>query len=209
MFRRTLNPKIGNILAYIADNCSPLYMTKALKLLYLIDEQAVRTSGTPITWLDYKVWKNGPVAQELYQELKFNQVNTFGEERVSLESFIQIERAPNHKNKEQLDVKITAKKAADFSIFSNFEQKIIVSVVKDYGDLSSTQLIEALHSQGTRWHEIVSKFDLEKHFRLRGNTSDYTIDFIDLIEDDEFLRMSAQSSYEALEFQENILNSNL
>jgi uncharacterized phage-associated protein len=209
MFRRTLNPKIGNILIYIAENCSPLYMTKALKLLYLIDEQAVRDSGAPITWLDYKVWKNGPVAQELYQEMRFNQVSTFGEQRISLNDFILIEHAENYKNKGQIDIKIIAKKETDFSIFSNFEKNIIVSIVNKYGNLTSTQLIETLHSQGTRWHEIVSKFDLETHFKLRKNTSDYTIDFIDLIEDDEFLQLSAQSSYEALEFQENILNAGL
>ena len=49
-------------------------MTKALKLLYLIDETAVRQSGSPITWLEYKVWKNGPVASEIYFEFKLKLV---------------------------------------------------------------------------------------------------------------------------------------
>ncbi len=73
MFRRILNNKIGNILAYMATQTEPLYMTKALKLLYIIDETAVRQSGSPITWLDYKVWKNGPVSHEIYNELRHNQ----------------------------------------------------------------------------------------------------------------------------------------
>jgi uncharacterized phage-associated protein len=208
MFRRILNHKIGNILIYIAEQSSPLYMTKGLKLLYLIDEQSVRLSGSPITWLDYKVWKNGPVAEELYQELRYNQVLTFGEQRISLNNFLDIEHRTNHKNKEQIDVKLIPKQASDFSQFSDFEIKIIKLIVEKYGNLTSTQLIDTLHQQGTRWHEIVEQHNLEAHFSLRGNTSDYTIDFIDLIEDDEMLSSSARASFEALSFQENLLNLN-
>ena len=58
--------KIGNLLIYIASNIKPLYHTQLLKLIYLIDEEAVKEDGVPITWLDYKVWKFGPVAQEAY-----------------------------------------------------------------------------------------------------------------------------------------------
>ena len=206
MFRRLLNNKIGNILVYIAEECSPLYMTKGLKLLYLIDERAVRLSGSPITWLDYKVWKNGPVAEELYQELRYNQVLTFGEQRLSLDEFLIIERHSNHKNQEQVDVKLLPKQKTDFSKFSDFEIKIVHSIVEKYGNLSSSQLIDVLHQQGTHWHEIVEKHNLQAHFTLKGNTSDYMIDFIDLIEDDEILSSSARSSYEALAFQENLLN---
>lgn len=205
MFRRLLNDKIGNILCYFAEQCEPLYMTKALKLLYIIDEQAVRLSGSSITWLDYKVWKKGPVAEELYQEFKFNQVLTIGEQRLSLENFLQIERLPNYKDQEQIDIKIIAKKTADFSQFSNFEIKIIEETVKNYGKLTSAQLIDVLHEKGTRWHQIVEQHNLESHFSLRGNTSDYSIDFIDLIEDDELLASSSRSAYEALSFQENLL----
>ncbi len=207
MFRRVLNNKIGNILAYIAAQTEPLYMTKAIKLLYLIDEKAVRLTGSPITWLDYKVWKNGPVPSEIYYELKFDQVMTYGNSRVSLSDFINVQRKPNSKQPDQMDVKITPKKNYDFSDFSDFEMGVVKSVVTDYGYMNAIQLIDLLHQQDTRWHYIVTKFNLEEHFKLRGNTSDYTIDFIDLIEDDEFLKISAQAAYESLTFQENLLNT--
>lgn len=207
MFRRILNNKIGNILAYMATQTEPLYMTKALKLLYIIDETAVRQSGSPITWLDYKVWKNGPVAPEIYNELRHNQFVIHDKTPINLSEFIAVQRFPNGQSQYQIDVKITAKKTADFSQFSDFEHDIVTSVIAQFASFTSIQLIELLHQQGSRWDKIVSQFNLEEHFKLRGNTSDYSIDFVDLIEEDEFLKMSAQSAFESLSFQDNLLNN--
>jgi uncharacterized phage-associated protein len=208
MFRRILNNKIGNILAYMATQTEALYMTKALKLLYIIDETAVRQSGSPITWLDYKVWKNGPVAHELYYELRNNQFVTYNESPINLSTFIAVQRTQNGKIPNQIDVKINAINTADFNQFSEFEEDIVKLVVSEFGHLNSTQLIDLLHEQGSRWHTIVTKFNLEEHFKVRSNTSDYSIDFVDLIEDDEFLKLAAQSAFESLAFQDNLLNNN-
>ncbi len=207
MFRRILNNKIGNTLAFLAAQAEPLYMTKALKLLYLIDETAARQSGSPITWLDYKVWKNGPVASEIYYELKNNQVTFFSGQKVALDKFIKIERTPNSKKPNQTDIKILPLVTCDFSQFSEYEENVIRAVVAKYGYFNSDDLIALLHSEGTRWHQIVTQFNLQEHFKLRRDTSDYSIDFVDLIEDDEFLKMAAQASYESLAFQDNLQNS--
>ena len=207
MFRRILNNKIGNILAFLATQAEPLYMTKALKLLYLIDETATRQSGSPITWLDYKVWKKGPVASEIYAELKNNQVIFYGNQKIALDKFIKIERVFNFKNVHQTDIRLLPLVACDFSEFSEFEEDIIRSIMTKYGGLNSNDLIELLHSEGSRWHQIVTQFNLEEHFKLRSDTSDYSIDFIDLIEDDEFLKLAAQAAYESLAFQDNLQNS--
>ena len=207
MFRRILNNKIGNILSFLATQAEPLYMTKALKLLYLIDETAARQSGSPITWLDYKVWKNGPVAPEIYYELKNNQVTFFGAEKIALDTFIKIERKRNFKTRSQTDIKITPLTTYDFSQFSEFEENIVRSVAANYGHFSAPELIALLHAEGSRWHQIVTDFNLEQHFKLRSDTSDYSIDFVDLIEGDEFLKLAAQASYESLEFQDNLQNT--
>ena len=37
-----------------------LYSTKLIKLLYIIDEKSVLSTGTPISWLTYYVYKMGP-----------------------------------------------------------------------------------------------------------------------------------------------------
>jgi uncharacterized phage-associated protein len=209
MFRRILNNKIGNILAYMATQTEALYMTKALKLLYIIDEKAVRQSGSPITWLEYKVWKNGPVAHEIYSELRNNQYVTYNELPINLNNFIAVQRFQNGKIPNQIDVKINPLMTADFSQFSEFEEEIAKSVIAEFGHLNSAQLIDLLHEQGSVWHTLVTKFNLEEHFKVRSNTSDYSIDFVDLIEDDEFLKLAAQSAFESLAFQDNLLNTNL
>ena len=54
--------KIGNLIVLLAGRLKPLYHTKLIKLLYLIDEEAVKDGGIPITWLDYKAWQYGPVS---------------------------------------------------------------------------------------------------------------------------------------------------
>ena len=73
MFRNQLNNKIGNLLSYLSTQIPNLSMTKALKLLYLIDETSYMQTGVSVTWLDYKVWEMGPVAEELYNELRYDQ----------------------------------------------------------------------------------------------------------------------------------------
>ena len=55
---------IGNILILLSTRCKPLYHTKLLKLLYLIDEEATKRTGTPLTWLSYNVWQFGPVGEQ-------------------------------------------------------------------------------------------------------------------------------------------------
>ena len=49
--------KAFNALVYFAERIKPLYLTKAINLLYLADELAIKQSGVPVTWLNYKVWK--------------------------------------------------------------------------------------------------------------------------------------------------------
>ena len=51
--------KIGNLMVYLSERISPIYHTQLIKLLYLIDEEAVKDDGVPVTWLDYKAWQYG------------------------------------------------------------------------------------------------------------------------------------------------------
>lgn len=53
--------KAFNALVYFAERIKLLYLTKAIKLLYLADEKAIKETGVPITWLNYKAWKYGTI----------------------------------------------------------------------------------------------------------------------------------------------------
>ena len=63
--------KAFNALVYFAQRIKPLDLTKAIKLLYFADEMAVKQTGVPINWLNYKVWKLGPVPEDIYFKVKY------------------------------------------------------------------------------------------------------------------------------------------
>lgn len=86
MFREIQNEKIGNMLIYLAQKIeTPLYKTKALKLLYIIDEIAIKEAGVPVTWLEYKAWQFGLVAEDIFNDVEHIANST-------LNSFIIVEK---------------------------------------------------------------------------------------------------------------------
>ena len=120
MYRTILNDKIGNLLSYLTLKNSSLSLTKALKLLYLIDEISVLESGSPITFLDYKVWENGPVAHELYDELKYGRKIVQGTIEYSLDEFIDVIKIHNT-SRLQEEVFLKNKSIPDLSEFCEVE----------------------------------------------------------------------------------------
>ena len=61
--------KIGNAMVFLSKEIPELSKTKMLKLLYLLDESSISKSGIPFFNLQYKIWKLGPVAEEIFVEL--------------------------------------------------------------------------------------------------------------------------------------------
>src|SRR5690606_35238601 len=53
--------KVANIFIYFAERIQPLSVNKAIKLVYLTDECAVRKTGAPISWLSYTAELEGPM----------------------------------------------------------------------------------------------------------------------------------------------------
>ena len=176
---------IGNLIIYIADYCknysTPLYQTKLLKLLYLIDEESVRQTGTPITWLDYDVWQKGPVATDIYFS-KLPNLNKVDE----YVSFVE-------RSKKFLVVK---KKEFNDGNFSEVEIDIINNVLSAFGKKTSEELIEITHQPGSLWSEIVK--EKKVRFSSENHTSNESIDFSKLLTDDNFKRFNYWASRECL-----------
>lgn len=61
--------RLGNIMVYIAQNGNKPCKTKALKLLYLMEERWVLTAHVPFTGLPFEVWQHGPVEKDVFIEL--------------------------------------------------------------------------------------------------------------------------------------------
>ncbi|MCA0238149.1 MAG: SocA family protein [Bacteroidetes bacterium] len=209
MFRALLNDKIGTVVRHFAAQIPHLSLTKLLKLLYITDETAMRETGTLITWLEYRVWKRGPVPAEIYQEIKHGEKFIIGKHLVSLDEYIQVTRQDSPRRPGQEEVFITAKGADNLSILSAYEVELLNRVIQRFGHMNAAELIDYLHEEGSLWHKAVQEHKLDTNFELFQNTSNCIIDFSDLIEDDELLKMAAQSAFESLAFHKTLYETKL
>lgn len=203
MFRRINNDKISNVLNYFASQIDYLSMTKTLKLLYILDETSIKETGTPVTWLDYKVWENGPVAIDVYNEIKHQEVFCYQGKELSLLHSIQLEKKFNtDRNSEEVFLKPNGN--FDKTIFNRYELNLLETIVFKYGNWNAPELISFLHEEGSLWHKMVSENNLINHFQQIGKRTNHSIEFNDLLENNPILQMAAKSSFEALSFQESI-----
>ena len=203
MFRRINNDKISNVLNYFASQIDYLSMTKTLKLLYILDETSIKETGTPVTWLDYKVWENGPVAIDVYNEIKHQEVFCYQGKELSLLHSIQLEKKFNtDRNSEEVFLKPNGD--FDKTIFNRYELNLLETIVFKYGNWNATELINFLHEEGSLWHKMVSEHNLIDYFQQIGKITNHSIEFNDLLENNPILQMAAKSSFEALSFQESI-----
>jgi uncharacterized phage-associated protein len=180
---------IGNLIILLAERCKPLYHTKMMKLLFLIDQEATLESGTPITWLEYKAWKNGPVSQDLYYS-KNDGYNKF---------FNYVSFDKKEKNNSVL---VKPVKSFDDSEFSEWDLDIINKVLSLYGQKTSDELIQLTHKQGSLWNKAVEKAGVK--FSAKNQTSDEILDFLSLIENDGYKKTVYFSTLENLELKSTL-----
>ena len=199
MFRDILNDKIGNLVCYIAEKTPQLSLTKLLKLLYIIDERSIMSIGSPITWLEYKAWAEGPVAEDIYNEVKNRARIEIAGKNLNLDEFITVFRQEN-KERKQEEIFIKNKKASSLHEFSRVEKEIINDVLREFGKLPANRLIDILHTEGGVWDKTVRRNNLENDFINFGKKSTVTLHMSELIEHDEILMLSMKSSYESLAF---------
>ena len=158
---------IGNLMILLAERCKPLYHTKLLKLLFLIDEESVRKTASPITWLNYKAWKLGPVNEDVFLT-KFSGFNKF-------DKYVRFEFI----DEKRCIVRPVAK--FNGSEFCDMDLEVIESILNKYGRKNSEELINILHGKESLWSKAVKDNSLV--FSETNKTSDIDIDFSDMLED--------------------------
>lgn len=155
--------KIGNTVVYLSERISQLSKTKLLKLLYILDELSVKKSGIPFVNLTYKVWKFGPVSEELFIDLS--------SEPTLLTKFINNENTV-----------ITAKKSFDDSEFSDNDIELMNFVIEKYGNKTAKELVAYTHRKNAPWYETaVEKNVLELLENEQINNTEYVIDLNRLV----------------------------
>lgn len=205
MFRAVVNKKIAQALVFFAENTiSELYLTKALKLLYILDEISIRECGVPVTWLDYKVWKLGPVAENIYEELRHGITENCKGSYVDLTNAIQVNTIPNPVEDGNEAFVIVPKVAFNEDEFSDYELELLRRVAENYGHLSSKKLVQKLHETGTLWDKMVRSKKLKRQFELQKNRSNYIIDFTELVKDKYHQEMAYKTAFDSMSFQEGL-----
>lgn len=171
--------KIGNLIVYLVDEIKKkhhqnTYLTKLLKLLYIIDETSVKETGAPVTGLDYRVWKMGPVAYEVYKDFVFDESNQFA-------TFAEGKKSTSKIRNNDI-IKIESVNRFDDSEFSDYEIELIDTIVAKFGHYDGEALINLLHEKGSLWDKVVEKNQLMPLFE-KQNTTDHRIDLSEVLED--------------------------
>ena len=175
--------KIGNIMILLAERLKPLYHTKLIKLLYLIDEAAVKDDGIPVTWLDYKVWQFGPVAPETFyikdgDHLFTNYISTIKSDKGTI---------------------IVPLVHFDRTLFSEYELEIIDKIISKYGTLTSEELVILTHEQESLWNTTKQENDID-FVNSPANISNVSIDLKRLIAGDKQKLSNYEGAYEMMCF---------
>ena len=173
--------RIGNLLAYLSTEIPNVPMRKLLKLLYLIDEESVRERCIPITWLTYKAWEKGPVAEDVFY-LKDN--NEF-------DSFVKIVKSEDEK------LRFIPLVQADMTEFSKVEKDVIDSVIARFGGMSSDELTDMTHEPDTLWTKVVRENGIV--FDENNRRSDVVVGLEELLDNEGLATYN--DAKECMEFQ--------
>ncbi len=183
--------RLGNVILFLADNIKPLYKTKLLKLIYLLDELSTFRMGVPILGLEYKVWQAGPVNSDLYEELN---------QPYLLDSFISLET-------DTKGVRVIGKKNFSDEEFSEVDIQLLKEIVRRYEKTPAEKLVEITHRKSAPWYIIASENKLLEAFQeKRINTTDIMVDMTLLISNDQQKLAMYQENVEMQKFS-NFLHS--
>ena len=174
---------VGNLIILLAKKCAPLYHTKLIKLLYLIDEEAIRERGIPITWLDYKVWQYGPVDPAVFYIRNFS-------EYISSETTTSIDG-------NAATTIISPKKEFDDDEFSEYDLEIIEKTLVKYQNKTANELVNITHKVGSPWDLTKKENDLD--FSI-ANISDVSIDMSRIVKNDPVKYAIYKEAYEGMSF---------
>lgn len=155
--------KLGNIMVYIANNANMPCKTKALKLLYLIEERFVLTYHTPFTGLPFEVWRLGPVEKDVFVELS--------DGTAMLGGYVVMAMGANG---------LYLKAAADFDEdeFSDNELAVMNEVISKYGEKTAKELVDITHGKNGLWYKTAKENGLIDAFNKNEcNSSNVVIDF--------------------------------
>lgn len=163
--------KIGNSLIYLSNRITNLSKTKALKLIYILDELSIKKSGIPFFNLKYKVWKFGPVSEEIF---------------IDLSSDITILK--NYVKKTNNGNDTIIEPIADFKDdeFSEYNIELMDFVIEEFGNKTALKLVNHTHRKNAPWHNTAVKHSvLELLLNETINNTEFIVDMSILVNHDQ------------------------
>lgn len=163
--------KVGNSIIYFSEKIGKLSKTKILKLLYILDELSIKRSGIPFFNLKYKVWKFGPVSEEIFIDLS-SEITLFKNyiERISEEGATIIKPIIDFNDDE----------------FSDNDIDLLDFVIEKFGSKTAKDLVYYTHRKNSPWHNKVKENAvLELLEKEEINNTALLIDMSSLINHDE------------------------
>lgn len=163
--------KVGNAIIYLSEKIPGLSKTKALKLIYILDELSIKKSGIPFFNLKYKVWKFGPVSEEIFIDLS--------SETTLLKNYIE------KSSDEGISVIKPIAKFNDDE-FSDNDIALLDFVIENFGNKSAKELVSYTHRKNAPWHNTASENSvLELLENEEINNTELLVDMGSLINHDE------------------------
>jgi uncharacterized phage-associated protein len=175
--------KVGNSIIYLANKINNLSKTKALKLIYILDELSIKKSGVPFFNLKYKVWKFGPVSEEIFIDLS--------SETTILKKYIE-------RSSEDGVTFINPIAKFNDDEFSDNDIFLLDFVINEFGERTAKDLVSHTHRKNAPWY-ITAKENsvLELLEREEINNTELLIDMGILINHDERKKMIYQDFLES------------
>lgn len=165
--------KVGNAIIYLSNSSiGAMSKTKILKLLYILDEISIKKSGIPFFNLPYKVWKFGPVAEDIFVDLTTD--------LSKLKAYITRDKDNN----------FIPTASFNDDEFSNNDIRLMDWVINQYGKLSAKELVVVTHRENAPWHIAAVENNILEllNSEVISNT-EILIDFSTLISHDEIKKL--------------------
>lgn len=173
--------KLINAILYFAEHTRGLGKIKLFKLLYLLDFEHFRQTGRPVTGMEYRAWKMGPVPAALVQ--------IWDDLDADLVEAIEIRP---EKVYDYVRENVIAKRPFDDAHFTPRELRILGELASSYAEDLSEKLIDITHDENGAWAMVWQD----------GTGSDRVIDYrLALAENDpnRDAILQAAVEYEAVE----------
>nr|WP_243870391.1 Panacea domain-containing protein [Salegentibacter sp. BDJ18] len=149
--------------------------TKALKLIYILDELSIKKSGIPYFNLKYKVWKFGPVSEEIFIDLS--------SETTLLKKYIE-------RSSEEGTTVINPISEFNDDEFSDNDIDLLDFVIEEFGNKTAKNLVFYTHRKNSPWHNTALENSvLELLESEEINNTELLIDMGSLVNHDERKKM--------------------